>query len=140
MRPPVPKRSKKRKEAVEAGFRSSIEQDFASVYPEMKYEPESFLYTIYEERKYTPDFIAPDGTWYELKGRFTATDRKKMLRIKREYMFQRIIFVFQNPNNKLTKAPSSKTYAQWAEDNGFEWVSLKEAMRGGLLNDYIKDY
>lgn len=134
-----PRNSQSRKCAIEAGYRSALEYEFAQIYPELAYEPESVTYYVMETRKYTPDFVAKDGTWYELKGRFTASDRKKMIAVRREYPFQRIVFVFQAPNNRLTKAPSSKTYAEWAESNGFEWVSMKEASLGGLLNDYIQE-
>lgn len=112
--------------AVEAGFRSGFEQQFAAKFPDYQYEPDRFPYTIQETRNYTPDFVGPDGTWYELKGRFTASDRKKMKLIKEQYPQQRIVLVFQNPRVKLTKAKRSRWYCEWADQNGFEWIDWRD--------------
>jgi len=126
-----PKLSHTRRKAVQAGFRSGFEQRFQELRPHLLYEPKAFVYKVEEERKYTPDFVTPDGkTWYETKGRFTAVDRKKMLAVRRAYPDQRIVLVFQAPYNKLTKAPNSQSYAQWAEKNGFEWLSIKDILDG----------
>lgn len=122
-----PKQSHTRRKAVLAGFRSGFEQRMAELRPDLFYEKKPYSYVVQEERKYTPDFVNEDESiWYETKGRLTAADRKKMLQVKKHYPDQRIVFVFQAPNNKLTKAPNSQTYEQWALKNGFEVMSVKE--------------
>ena len=115
-----------RTKAVEAGFRSGFEQQFAARFPEYQYEPMRVAYEVNEVRHYKPDFVAPDGTWYELKGRFTATDRKKMKAVRESHPDQRIVLVFQNPRVKLTKAKRGMWYCEWAEKNGFEWMAWKD--------------
>lgn len=42
-----------------------------------------------------------------------------------------IIFLFQNPDNKLNKK-SKVTYALWAEKNNFKWLDFRK--------DWINDY
>lgn len=140
------RKSAARKRAERHGYRSAFEQRFAKKHPDLLFEPESFPY-CYEEkqvwtytppagpaprllesknitRTYTPDFVSKDGSvWYELKGALDAADRKKMKAVRASYPNQRIIMVFQRPQNKLTKAAKSKTYAQWAESVGLEWQS-----------------
>lgn len=114
-----------------AGFRSGFEQRFHELRPHLKYEELVVEYDVIETRKYTPDFVDEEtGTWYETKGRFTAVDRKKMLNVRKAYPNQRIVFVFQQPYNKLTKAPASQTYSEWATRNGFEWMSMKDVLDG----------
>lgn len=126
-----PTKSHTRRLAVLAGFRSGFEQRFSELRPDLEYEQHTFPYPVEEIRKYTPDFVTKDGAvWYETKGRLTAADRKKMLNIRRAYPDQRIVFVFQAPNNKLTKAPNSQSYEQWAIKNGFEVMSIKEIIDG----------
>lgn len=112
--------SKKRIQAVAEGYRSDLERKYHSLHPELLYETQSFPYEVQETRSYTPDFITKDGLiWYETKGRFTSDDRKKMLLVKGQYPHVKIVLVFQNPNIKLTKAPGSQTYGQWALKHGF---------------------
>lgn len=128
-----PKSTHTRRQAVKAGFRSGFEQRFHELRPDLLYEPKAYEYAVKEVRKYTPDFTTEDEkTWYETKGRFTAADRKKMLMVRRQYPDVRIVLVFQAPNNKLTKAPNSQSYAQWAEKNGFEWLSMKDVIDGKI--------
>jgi hypothetical protein len=79
-----------------------------------KYEPCSFPYVT--EHKYTPDFLIND-TYIEAKGRFTATDRKKMLEVKKNNPDIVLCILFQR-DQTITK--SSKTlYSTWAIENGF---------------------
>lgn len=105
-------------------YRSRFEKVFHQKFPWLEYEPETFPYRIEETRKYTPDFIDEEGVWYELKGRFTAIDRKKMLLVKNQYPNQEIIMVFMKPNNMLTKCKGSKSYAAWCELHGIKWTTM----------------
>lgn len=71
---------------------------------------------------YMPDFRLPNGILIESKGYFKPQDRRKMLEVKESHPDKDIRFLFQNPNNTLTKGKNSKTYAKWAEYHGFKWA------------------
>ncbi len=75
-----------------------------------------------KDRKYTPDFILPNGVIVETKGKLTVEDRKKHLLVKEQHPKLDIRFVFQRAMNTLTKR-SKTTYAAWAEKNGFKWAN-----------------
>ena len=132
--------SRVRKAAIRAGYRSGFEKEFGLTYPHLLFEPRAYPYCherkLVEDlhggaledkkltRKYTPDFVdVDDSVWYELKGRFTAADRKKMRWVKASYPDKRIVIVLQSPNNKLTKSAKS-TYAEWCEKYGFPWLQF----------------
>lgn len=106
-------------------FRSKFESRVAS---ELKhsgvpfaFEPDSVSYIQPEKRRrYTPDFVLPNGVILEAKGLLTVEDRMKHLWIQDQFPMLDIRFVFQNPYNKLT--PTSRTtYAAWAMKHGFKW-------------------
>lgn len=91
-----------------------------------KYEPFRIAYEIPARvAKYLPDFVLPDGTIIEAKGKWDAGDRKKHKLLKAQHPDKRIIVVLMNPNNKLRKG-SKTTYAQWADANNIEWCSCGE--------------
>jgi hypothetical protein len=86
-----------------------------------EYESESFKYIV--ERTYTPDFLFPACKLVvECKGRFTASDRSKMLKVKpiMEARGWRVALLFMNSSVKLYKG-SKTTYGQWATKHGFLW-------------------
>lgn len=104
------------------GYRSGLEEKVAAQLDELSvsYEYESFKidYQVSEFRKYTPDFLLPNGIIVETKGRFVAADRKKHLLIQKQHPLLDIRFVFSNSKAKISK--NSKTsYADWCEKNGF---------------------
>tara|TARA_S200002703_G_scaffold24130_1_gene20967 strand:+ start:3495 stop:3842 length:348 start_codon:yes stop_codon:yes gene_type:complete len=95
----------------------------------MKIEWEDLSY-----RKYTPDFLLPNGIIIETKGRFTPADRMKHLAIQKQHPNLDIRFVFSNSNSKLRKGAKT-TYADWCEKHGFlyadkdvpqEWIDEKK--------------
>lgn len=86
------------------------------------YETEVLTYEVQESRKYTPDFILPNGIMIECKGRLTADDRKKLKLVKEQHREIDLRLVFMYPNNKLT-AKSKTRYWEWADKNGFKWAS-----------------
>jgi hypothetical protein len=104
-------------------------------FPYTKYEPDKFKYTQPAvDRTYTPDFKTGRKKLYlEAKGKLDLETRKKMLWFKECNPDVRIIFLFQNSDNKITKR-SKTTYAMWAEENGFEWLDF----RRNWLDAYIK--
>lgn len=82
-------------------------------YEKFKIEWKDLMY-----RKYTPDFILPNGVIIETKGLFTASDRRKHLEIKAQHPTLDIRFVFSRSASKLSKK-SKTTYAKWCDKNGF---------------------
>ena len=83
-----------------------------------QYETQARPYRI--EAVYTPDFILPTCV-VETKGLFSATDRRKMLAVKAAHPHVDIRLCFQNAKVKLSRAPRSLTYGQWADRHGFVW-------------------
>ncbi len=86
---------------------------------DFKYEVVTLPYTL--ELQYTPDFVLPNGVIVETKGVFPTEDRRKMLAVKRQYPQLDIRICFMKADVKLSKAPRSLTYWQWAEKAGFLW-------------------
>lgn len=90
-----------------------------------KYEPFKIDYSIpITQHKYTPDFVL-GNLIYELKGRFTASDRKKMKLLVEQHPEFNFVMVFQNPEVKINKG-SKTTYANWCEKNNIKWMSYKD--------------
>jgi hypothetical protein len=120
-------------------FKSKLEEKvwhiLKKTFVSTKYEPEKYKYIQPEiERTYTPDFRTGRKKIYlEAKGKLDLETRKKMLWFRDSNPDIRVIFLFQNPDNKLTKK-SKTTYSKWADDNGFEWLDFRK----DWLNDYKK--
>ena len=66
---------------------------------------------------YTPDFFLENGLIIETKGRFMASDRRKMIAMKKDYPNERIAILFGR-NNKLSRQ-STTTYTEWCDANGY---------------------
>lgn len=107
-------------------YRSKYEEDVCGRLDKAKirfdYETINLHYEITEQRKYIPDVILPNGIIIELKGRFTAKDRKKMLLVIEQHPDLDIRMVFMRPNNKLNKH-SKTTYAMWCDKNKIKWAN-----------------
>ena len=112
------------KAAMKHGYRSGLEikvKDFLREhkipikYEYLKIEWEDLMY-----RTYTPDFILPNGIIVEVKGRFTASDRRKHVCIKKQHPKLDIRFVFESSRRKLSKGAKT-TYATWCERNKFTY-------------------
>lgn len=120
----VSPRTRLRKSALKAGFRSGLEQDVAA---HLKANGVSFEYEkqrisfIPKSRTYTPDFVLENGIIIEAKGRFVSSDRAKHLLIKEQHPHLDVRFVFSNANNRLSKG-SKTTYADWCKRHGFLWA------------------
>lgn len=104
------------------GYRSGLEDKVSKQLQEsgvsFEYETLKIQYEVNETRRYTPDFILPNGIIIETKGRFVAADRKKHLLIQQQHPHLDIRFVFSNSRAKLSKGAKS-TYAEWCEKHGF---------------------
>ena len=109
------------------GYRSGLEfkvqKDLQDKGIDAKYEPLKIEWEDLAYRKYTPDFLLPNGILIETKGLFTAQDRRKHLLIKRQHPNLDIRFVFESIKRKLNKK-SKTTYADWCDKHGFTF-SLK---------------
>ncbi len=112
-------------------FKSKLEEKVWSVlrkeFPTVKYEPQKFKFIQPEiERTYIPDFkTGRSNIFIEAKGKLDLETRKKMVWFRDSNPTIRIIFLFMNPDNKITKR-SKTTYAMWATDNGFEWLDFRK--------------
>ena len=112
-------------------FKSKLEEKVWSVlkkeFPTVKYEPQRFKFIQPEvERTYIPDFkTGRSNVFIEAKGKLDLETRKKMVWFRDSNPTVRIIFLFMNPDNKITKR-SKTTYAMWATDNGFEWLDFRK--------------
>lgn len=104
-------------------FRSGFEK---KVYEEaqgpLEYEPDDLVINYTVTARYIPDFELPNDIIVETKGYFPPRDRAKMLKVKKQNPELDIRFVFQKPDNRLTKSKRSITYWQWAERHGFPWA------------------
>jgi hypothetical protein len=104
------------------GYRSGLEaliaEQLESLSIPVEYETFKITYEVNESRKYTPDYLLPNGIIIESKGRFVTADRKKHLLIKKQHPKIDIRFVFSNSKAKIAKG-SFTTYAEWCKANGF---------------------
>jgi len=107
---------------IKYGYRSGLEDKVSKQLKEsgvtFKYETLKIVYEVNETRKYTPDFLLPNGIIIETKGRFVSADRKKHLLIQKQHPNLDIRFVFSNSKAKLNKGAKS-TYGQWCDKHGF---------------------
>lgn len=112
-------------------FKSKLEEKVWSIlkkhFPSVKYEPQKYKFIQPEiERTYIPDFKTGRSNIYiEAKGKLDLETRKKMIWFRDSNPGIRVIFLFMNPDNKITKR-SKTTYAMWATDNGFEWLDFRK--------------
>lgn len=110
--------------ALKYGFRSGLEERVAKELTQagvsFTFEEMSVTY-VKPPSRYTPDFVLPNGTIIETKGRFLTADRQKHLLVKAQHPNLDIRFVFSNSNQRISKQ-SKTTYAKWCEKNGFVYA------------------
>lgn len=124
---------KKRKSGYRSGLEEEIADDLLRRGVDFKYEFEKLEYRrkvqsgicddcagnkVFQRRTYTPDFRIGEVI-VESKGRLTATDRGKMLAVKKANPTLDIRFIFAS-NNKLNKGKDER-YSDWADKNGFQY-------------------
>lgn len=138
---------------VKHGWRSGLEEQIASQLSALGidylYEQVAipFVQPV-KPRKYTPDFILPNGIVIETKGRFLTADRQKHLLVRQQYPDLDLRFVFSNSRNRISKQ-SKTTYAKWCESKGFlyadkeipeEWLKEKPNRRSiAAIKKLIKE-
>ena len=105
-------------------YRSGLEEKIADLLTELgvsfEYESIKVPYTI--QHHYHPDFILPNYVHLETKGYWAASDRRKVLAVKRDNPDLDLRMVFQSPYNKINKN-SKTTYAMWCEKHDIPWTS-----------------
>lgn len=121
---------KARKEALSKGYRSKFELNFANKLKELglevEYEKTKVIYTQPETiRTYIPDWYISKNVFVETKGRFTGTDRKKILFVRRSNPKITLYLLFQNSKVTLSKI-SKTTYGMWCTKNSIPWADIKE--------------
>ena len=102
-----------------SGFERTLAAQMHKARVSFKYEPIKLPYVL--ERTYCPDFVLSNGVIIEAKGKLDPDTRSKMIAVKKAHPELDIRFVFMRADNKLSKA-SKTTYAQWAQQNGFQWA------------------
>lgn len=117
--------SKTRSRALQAGYRSGLEEDTAAFLRkrniEFTYEEQKITWLDMKYRKYTPDFVLSNGIIVETKGRFVSADRRKHQEIKKQFPDLDIRFVFSSSRQKLYKGAKS-SYGDWCKKNGFKYA------------------
>lgn len=111
------------------GYRSGLEEGIAAALAAagvpVEYESTTVYYTPpTKQRRYTPDFILPNGIVIETKGRFVTADRQKHRVIQAAHPDLDIRFVFSNPKQRISKT-SRTTYAAWCERYGFKYAKAE---------------
>jgi hypothetical protein len=105
-------------------FRSNLEKNIANLLEGLgvsyQYESEKLSYTI--EHNYTPDFVLPNYVYLEAKGYWDATDRRKLLAVKRDNPDIDLRMIFQSPYNTISKK-SKTTYAKWCDKHDIPWTA-----------------
>lgn len=124
---------KKRKDGYRSGLESDIAGDLKAKGRDFGYEDTKLSYLrrvakgecgacgtnrVHQRLTYTPDFHVGD-IFLEVKGRFTATDRGKMLAVKASNPTVDIRLIFAL-DNKLQKNSETR-YSDWAEKHGFKY-------------------
>lgn len=116
----MPVHTKGYRSGLEATVQADLEQaSIDAEYESIKIEWEDLCY-----RRYTPDFLLPNGIIIETKGLFTAEDRRKHTLVKKQHPHLDIRFVFSSSKRKLSKV-SKTTYAEWCIKQGFLYADKK---------------
>lgn len=124
-------RSAKRSKAKDAGFKSGFEHTVAKKLDkskvDFKYEVGKFKFTQpAKDRTYKPDFyIVGTDTYIETKGKLTMDDRTKLVWVREQNPDIKLVILFMKSGNPIRKG-SKTTYADWAEDNDFDWADFSE--------------
>ena len=122
------------KQRTTSKFRSNLEERVAELLQmfaiDYEYESKRVPYTI--QHHYCPDFILPNNVHLETKGYWDATDRRKILAVKKDNPDLDLRMIFQSPYNKISKK-SKTTYAMWCEKHDIPWASYKKIPLDWLL-------
>ena len=110
-------------------YRSKLEKRVHEANPHFLYEPKDCKLNYDIPHVYQVDFVDPcePNIYYEAKGYFRPGEGRKYKMIQACNPGIEIIFIFQNPFNKMCGAKRRKdgtflTMAEWAEKGGFRWI------------------
>ncbi len=122
-------RTRKRKLAEKAGFRSGLEHEVVKALQRdgvsFEYETIKLSYIKPEtHHTYTPDIILPSGIIVEVKGRWDLAERKKMLLVIDQNPELDIRMCFQRANTKLRKG-GKMTYGEWCDRKKIKWCERR---------------
>jgi hypothetical protein len=116
----LPAHAKGYRSGLEATVQADLEEaSIDAEYESIKIEWEDLCY-----RRYTPDFLLPNGIIIETKGLFTTEDRRKHILVKKQHPNLDIRFVFSSSKRKLSKQ-SKTTYAEWCIKQDFLYADKK---------------
>lgn len=107
-----------------SGLEKTVEEDLRQLNVDVKYESIKIEWEDLCYRKYTPDFLLPNGIIVETKGLFTVADRRKHLLVQKQHPELDIRFVFASSKRRLSKV-SKTTYAEWCEKYNFLYADKK---------------
>lgn len=113
-------------------YRSKFEEALHKANPDLLYEPKEYKLEYKVAHVYQPDFIDQneDNIYYEAKGRFQdRPEARKYVEIQQQHPEIEIVFLFQNPRNKMPGARPRKdgttlTMAEWADKHGFRYQEM----------------
>jgi len=108
-------------------YRSGSEEKIAKILRKnsikFKYEAEVLEYELPAKvRKYWPDFKIPKGlsfVYIEFKGRFSSTDRKKLLAVRNYNPGIDLRIIFEQ-DRRFSKS-SETYYSDWTKHHGFKY-------------------
>ena len=110
-------------------YRSYLEQRIHEKHPNWLYEPKDLKVEYVTPHKYQVDFVDPEepNIYYEAKGYFRPGEARKYVMIKEQHPDIEIIFIFQQPRNRMSGAKRRKdgttmTMGEWADKRGFRWI------------------
>ena len=112
--------------AFKSKFEAAVWKELRKHYNSCQYEPDKHEYIQpVIHRKYIPDFKMARNVYIEAKGKLDLATRQKMVWFKECNPKVVIIFLFMNPDNKITKR-SKTSYSNWAEKEGFLWLDFRK--------------
>lgn len=118
-----------------SGFELTIANQLKALGIEFEYETRTLSYklpkrlgkcqdcgseNVVEQKVYTPDFILDNGIIIECKGKFTPSERTKMVQVLKDNPTSDIRILFQR-DNWLTKKKKKK-YSGWCEQKGITYA------------------
>ena len=110
-------------------YRSWLEADVAHALDnqkvKFKYEEEKITYVVPAQvHTYTPDIELPNGIIVEVKGRWTAADRKKMGLVLEQNQDKDIRILFA-VDNKISKNSRTR-YSSWCKRRNIKYAIGRE--------------
>lgn len=123
--------AKTKKRSKQPKYKSKFERETAEFLRTkliaFQYEPTRLTYM--REHTYTPDFKLQNGIFIETKGRFTSSDRTKMLAVKLNHPRLDIRMCFMR-DNYLYKGSKTK-YSDWCKMHDIKYC-IKEIPKAWL--------